>query len=150
MWEEALPVSLWISGIIFVLGPLLLPIPMHSIASVREVLSAVIETPDAAALTLADAEKLTDLPMGLYDCEVDAGGNVLFTMNLWGGTNVLGQWNGTSGAGANYDTLAVSAEWLGMVKSRGDYTAPLPWQQHLHPWLWSGRGRSAYTDYPPG
>ena len=45
-------------------------------------------------------------------------------MNLWGGTNVLGQWNGTAGAGTNYDTLAVSAEWLGMVKSRGDYTAP--------------------------
>lgn len=45
-------------------------------------------------------------------------------MNLWGGTNVLGQWNSTQGAGANYDTLAVSAEWLGVVKSRGDYSIP--------------------------
>ncbi|MDX2431478.1 MAG: DUF4465 domain-containing protein, partial [Bacteroides sp.] len=32
--------------------------------------------------------------------------------------------NGTSGDGGNYDTLAVSAEWLGMVKSRGDYSLP--------------------------
>ncbi|MDX2430593.1 MAG: hypothetical protein QNK35_06655 [Bacteroides sp.] len=87
-------------------------------------LGAVIDMPGAAALELDAAEKLTELPMGLYDCEVDAGGNVLFTMNLWGGTNVLGQWNGTSGVGVNYDTLAVSAEWLGMVKSRGDYSLP--------------------------
>ncbi len=42
----------------------------------RAALSAVIETPDAVALQLTDAEKLTDLPMGLYDCDVDAGGNV--------------------------------------------------------------------------
>ncbi len=87
-------------------------------------LSAVINSPDADSLTLADAEKLSDLPMGLYDCEVDAAGQLVFTMNLWGGTNVLGQWNGTSGTGNNYDTLAITTEWLGMLKTRGDYTAP--------------------------
>jgi hypothetical protein len=87
-------------------------------------LGAVIDMPDADSLTLADAEKLTDLPMGLYDCEVDAAGQVVFTINLWGGTNVLGLWNGTAGAGNNYDTLAISTEWLGMLKTRGDFSAP--------------------------
>lgn len=87
-------------------------------------LTAVIDMPDADSLTLADAEKLTDLPMGLYDCEVDVTGQVLFTMNLWGGTNVLGQWNGNLGAGNNYDTLATTTEWLGMLKCRGNYASP--------------------------
>lgn len=88
---------------------------------------AVIETtPEIAPLQLADAEKLTDLPNGAYDCEVDAAGNVIFTMNVWGGTQVLAQWNGTPGDGKNYDTLAVTTDWLGMVKTRGDYTAPVP------------------------
>jgi hypothetical protein len=67
-----------------------------------------------------------DLPMGAYDCEVDAAGHVIFTMNIWGGTQVLGRWNGTPGDGPNYDTLAVSDAWLGMVKSRGDYTIQVP------------------------
>ncbi|MFO7668133.1 MAG: DUF4465 domain-containing protein [Bacteroidales bacterium] len=86
-------------------------------------LSTVIETPAAAPLQLSNAQLLSDLPMGVYDCEVDVGGNLLFTMNLPGGTNVLGQWNGSPGAGPNYDTLAVSSEWLGMIKSRGDYSS---------------------------
>jgi hypothetical protein len=89
-------------------------------------LAAVIESPGAAHLQLADAEKLADLPMGAYDCEVDAAGHVIFTMNIWGGTQVLGRWNGTPGDGPNYDTLAVSDAWLGMVKSRGDYTIQVP------------------------
>ncbi len=86
-------------------------------------LTTIVETPAAPPLQLSVAEKLCDLPMGVYDCEVDQGGNVLFTMNLTGGTNVLGQWNGIQGAGPNYDTLAISSEWLGIIKSRGDYTA---------------------------
>ncbi len=112
-------------------------------------LSTVIETPAAIPLTLANAEKLSDLPMGVYDCEIDEGGNVLFTMNLWGGTNVLAQWNGSPGAGSNYDTLAVSSEWLGMVKSRGDYSSP-----YLGNSLFTlGYGQALAdlhsTDYPP-
>ncbi len=123
------------------------PNAIYRLSSVE--LSTVIETPAAPPLTLANAEKLADLPMGVYDCEVDAGGNVLFTMNLWGGTNVLAQWNGTAGAGANYDTLAVSSEWLGMVKSRGDYSAP-----YLGNSLFTlGYGQAVAdvhtTDYPP-
>ncbi|MCP4311224.1 MAG: DUF4465 domain-containing protein [Bacteroidetes bacterium] len=86
--------------------------------------AAVVGSIGATPLTLADAVKLADIPMGAYDCEVDAGGHVIFTMNEMGGTQVLAQWNGTPGDGPNYDTLAVSAEWLGMLKSRGDYTVP--------------------------
>jgi hypothetical protein len=85
-------------------------------------LAAVVETPGVPVLGLDDAEKLSDLPMGAYDCEVDAGGNVAFSMNVWGGTQVLAAWNGTTGDGANYDTLAVSEQWLGLVRSWGDYT----------------------------
>jgi len=51
---------------------------------------------------------------------------VIFSMNVWGGTQVLAQWNGTPGTGQNYDTLAVSEDWLGMVKTRGAYTLPIP------------------------
>jgi hypothetical protein len=89
-------------------------------------LAAVIETPGAAPLQIADAEKLSDLPMGAYDCEVDEGDHVVFSMNVWGATQVLARWNGIQGDGLNYDTLAVSDLWLGKVKSRGDYTIQEP------------------------
>ena len=89
-------------------------------------LAVVIETPGASPLQLGEAEKLADLPMGVYDCEVDDGDHVVFSMNVWGGTQVLARWNGTAGDGPNYDTLAVSDAWLGMVKSRGDYTVQVP------------------------
>ncbi len=89
-------------------------------------LAVVIETPGATPLELANAEKLSDLPKGVYDCEVDAGDNVVFTMNVWGGEQVLARWNGVPGSGLNYEILAVSDVWLGMVKSRGDYTIPVP------------------------
>ena len=88
-------------------------------------LAAVIESPAAAPLQLGDAVKLSDLPTGAYDCEVDAADNLVFTMNTWGGTQVIGHWNNISGDGYNYDTLATSSHWLGMVKSRGDYTVPI-------------------------
>jgi len=88
-------------------------------------LAAVIESPAAAPLQLGDAVKLSDLPTGAYDCEVDAADNLVFTMNTWGGTQVIGSWNNISGDGYNYDTLATSSHWLGMVKSRGDYTVPI-------------------------
>lgn len=89
-------------------------------------LAAVIETPEASPLQQGDAEKLADLPMGVYDCEVDEGDHVVFSMNVWGGQQVLARWNGTAGNGSNYDTLAISDAWLGIVKSRGDYTIQVP------------------------
>ncbi len=88
-------------------------------------LAAVIESPTATPLQLGDALKLSDLPTGAHDCEVDAGDNLVFTMNTWDGTQVIGRWNSISGDGFNYDTLATSSEWLGMVKSRGNYTVPV-------------------------
>jgi len=87
-------------------------------------LAAVIESPVATPLQLGDAVKLSDLPAGAYDSEVDAADNLVFTMNTWGGTQVIGQWSNISGDGFNYDTLATSLEWLGLLKSRGDYTVP--------------------------
>ena len=88
-------------------------------------LAAVIESPGAVPLQIGDAVKLTDLPMGAYDCEVDEGDHVVFNMNIWGETQVIGRWNNTAGDGLNYDTIAVSSEWLCMIKSRGDYTVPV-------------------------
>jgi len=89
--------------------------------------AALVSNPLATPLGLADAELLSDLPMGANDVEVDAAGNLVFTMNVWGGeAQVLGLWNDIPGAGNNYDTLATSASWLGMVKSRGDFTNPIP------------------------
>lgn len=86
-------------------------------------LQLVVEDPVRPVLQVTHAEKLSDLPAGAYDCEVDEGGNVLFNMNLYGGTMAVGMWNGTSGDGHNIDTLATASgewDWLGTIKSRGD------------------------------
>ena len=87
------------------------------------VVQPVIEIPGKVILNTTHGEKLTDLPAGAYDCEVDEGGNVLFNMNLYGGTMVVGMWNGISGDGNNIDTLATATgewDWLGILKSRGN------------------------------
>lgn len=83
----------------------------------------VIEDPQEAVLQISDGEKLTDLPAGVYDCEVDQGGHVLFNMNLDGGIQALCKWNGVWGDGQHIDTLATAAgewDWLGNLKSRGN------------------------------
>jgi hypothetical protein len=70
----------------------------------------------------ADATKLSDLPAGTYDSHVDAGGNLLFNLNLFGGDKVIARWNRTGGAGYNYDTLAIAIgefDWFGYIKSEG-------------------------------
>ncbi|MBN2613833.1 MAG: DUF4465 domain-containing protein [Bacteroidales bacterium] len=74
-------------------------------------------------LKLDDAVKLTDLPNGAYDCEVDAAGNLLFNANSFSSDKVLATWNGTSGDGYNFDTLAIATDgmdWLTMIKSYGN------------------------------
>ena len=89
------------------------------------VLQTVIETPGENILQVSDGEKLSDLPAGVYDCEVDEGGNILFNMNLIGGPQAVGMWNGTMGDGNNIDTLATASgeyDWLGILKSKGDIT----------------------------
>ncbi len=70
-----------------------------------------------------DADKLSDLAAGPYDTHIDAGGNLLFNMNLFGGDKSIAKWNGTSGDGLNYDILAVATgqyDWLGYIKSEGN------------------------------
>lgn len=89
--------------------------------------NAVINNPEATSLTLTDATKLTDIPSGTYDCEVDAGGNLLFNFNDFSSDKVLAVWNKTLGNGYNFDTLAVATDgmdWLTMVKSCGNVLEP--------------------------
>ncbi len=87
------------------------------------IVQQAIESPDGPALQVSDGEKLSDLPGGAYDCEVDEGGNVLVNMNLYGGVMALCKWNGNTGVGINLDTLATASgeyDWLGNLKSKGD------------------------------
>jgi len=87
----------------------------------------ILGTPGTNPLIKEDGEKLTDLPSGANDCEVDAFGNLIFTFNDFTSSKVLAQWNGTNGDGQNFDTLSVAPEagdWLGMVKSQGNINTP--------------------------
>ncbi len=95
----------------------------------RADLEAVLESQDAAPLQISDGQKLTDVPAGISDCEIDEGFNLIFTMNLFGSPKVLALFNGSFMGGEGYllDTLAVAAgewDWLGSVKSMGDFTSP--------------------------
>lgn len=92
-------------------------------------LDLVITDPVRPALQVSHAEKLSDLPGGAYDCEVDEGGNVLFNMNLDGGVQSVCKWNGVTGDGQHIDTLATASgdwDWLGTIKSSGDITLTEP------------------------
>ncbi|MEN8226608.1 MAG: DUF4465 domain-containing protein [Bacteroidota bacterium] len=90
-------------------------------------LSVVVEDPGVAPLQISDGDKLTDLPAGAYDCELDERDNLVFTMNQFGGKMVLGMWNKSYSGGYDIDTLAVATgewDWLGMIKSVGDFLNP--------------------------
>ena len=90
-------------------------------------IAAILETPGASAMIIEDGEKLTGLPGGASDCNVDAAGNLIFTFNDFTSDKVLARWNGFIGEGLNYDTLSVASEdgdWLGMVKSQGNINIP--------------------------
>ena len=76
-------------------------------------------------LSIEDADKLTDLPEGAYDCQVDDAGNVLFNCNSFSSDKLIAKWNGTEGDGHNYDTIAYATDgmdWLTMIKTKGDIT----------------------------
>ena len=95
----------------------------------ESLLQLVVDDPVRPALQVTHGEKLSDLPGGAYDCEVDEGGNVLFNMNLYGGIMAVCKWNGISGDGHNIDTLATASgewDWLGNLKSKGDITRTEP------------------------
>lgn len=94
-----------------------------------DTLMPVIEIPGEEVLLVSHGEKLSDLPGGVYDCEVDEGGNILFNMNLYMGIMAVCKWNGTSGNGHNIDTLATASgewDWLGNMKSKGDISLTEP------------------------
>ena len=83
----------------------------------------------ADTLQIDDGHKLTDVPAGISDCEIDEASRLLFTMNQFGSPKVLAQFNGSflGGEGYHLDTLALAAgewDWLGSVKSMGDFTLP--------------------------
>ena len=60
----------------------------------------------AANLTSGDATKLSDLPHGAYDTEVDDAGNVLFDMNVWAGPTSAAMWDGIEGPGSHFNLIA--------------------------------------------
>jgi hypothetical protein len=85
--------------------------------------AGILEAGGADTLRPGDADKLSDLIAGPYDTHIDAGGNLLFNMNLMGGDKTVAKWNGTEGDGYNYDVLAIATgqyDWLGYVKSEGN------------------------------
>jgi len=89
----------------------------------------VVENPAAGALALEDALQLSGLPSGAYDCALDDGGHLVFTMNQFGSAQVLALWNGTEGSSANFDTLAVATgewDWFAFVRLQGDLAFPEP------------------------
>ncbi|MDD2196632.1 MAG: DUF4465 domain-containing protein [Bacteroidales bacterium] len=91
-------------------------------------ISPIISNPEAVPLTLTEATKLTDIPCGAYDCEVDEVGNVMFNFNDFSSDKVLAVWNQTIGDGYNFDTLAIATDgtdWLTMVKSCGNILEPV-------------------------
>ena len=82
----------------------------------------LVTHPDAGFITLDEAVKLTGLPAGVYDCEMDGAGDLVFSINDYSGDKVLAIWNGTTGEGMNYDTLAVASgemDWLTYIRSDG-------------------------------
>lgn len=88
---------------------------------------AVISDPQAPPLTTENAGKLSDIPAGAYDCDVDVAGNIIFNFNDFTGNKYLVKWNGIPGDGFNFDTLAVATgadDWLGLIKSAGSITIP--------------------------
>jgi len=90
-------------------------------------LAGVVASRGEDTLFPEDAVKLTDLPAGAGDCEVDGSGNLVFSFNDFMAPKVLARWNGTAGAGFRFDTLATADrtdDWLGMVRVQGDVTIP--------------------------
>lgn len=84
---------------------------------------SVVSNPEAAPLQIVDAEKLTDSPASIYDCDMDDAGNLVFTLNDYYADKVLAMWNGTAGDGENFDTLAYTTDamdWLTVVKTTGN------------------------------
>jgi len=75
-------------------------------------------------LTLADGEKLSDLPGGGNGITIDDAGNVFITTNAYPDSSLL-LWNGETGDGNNYDIIATNPDstfgWFGPMDIEGDF-----------------------------
>jgi hypothetical protein len=90
---------------------------------VADVVAGIGAGGSSDTLRPGDADKLSDLAAGPYDTHIDAAGNLLFNMNLFGGDKTIARWNGMEGDGLNYDILGVATgqyDWLGYIKSEGN------------------------------
>jgi len=76
-------------------------------------------------LTLAEGQKLSDLPGGANGITVDDAGHVFITTNGYPDSNLM-MWNGTEGDGDNYETIAINPDgsfaWFGPLDIEGDFT----------------------------
>ena len=76
-------------------------------------------------LTLTEGEKLSDLPGGGNGITVDDAGHVFITSNAYP-TSYLMMWDGNTGDGNNYETIAINADgsfaWFGPLDIEGDFT----------------------------
>ncbi len=76
-------------------------------------------------LSLADGEKLSDLPGGGNGIVVDDAGHVLITTNVYPNSKLM-MWNGNSGDGDNYELIGVNPDggfaWFGPLSIEGDFT----------------------------
>jgi hypothetical protein len=78
-------------------------------------------------LVVDDATVLSALPDGAYDCDVDAAGNVLISINSYTGAKGAALWNGTASADENVQFLGTTEDaydWITYIKSTGDVTMP--------------------------
>lgn len=85
-------------------------------------ISAQVRTPGVDTLKIENADKITNLPSGANDVEIDDGGNLIFNCNDMEDPKVVGLWNGIEGENMNFDTIAVATgayAWLGKLKSQG-------------------------------
>ena len=73
-------------------------------------------------LTYGDGTQLATLEAGAYDITVDDAGHVIFNGNT--SYNYIAMWNGTEGAGSNYDYIGIgpSSHWYTFIDAEGDVT----------------------------
>ncbi len=86
---------------------------------------AIIEDETKVALTISDAEKLSDIPSGgAYDCDLDINNTLLISYNNYPQSEYnLAKWNGNKGDGNNLHSIATLTSSICNVKARGDITA---------------------------
>lgn len=114
-------------------------------------LDEIIGNAGTGFLTLNDAEKLSDLPAGTYDCVADDEENVAFNINDFSSDKILAKWNGTSGNGLNFDTIALApggSDWLTMLKVTGNFESH-EYGNHLFAASFGRPLAEVHSDYLP-